>query len=85
MKQDYEELTRELAQALGVPMGATRAVLTLEAGAPPRLDVTVCVADSMGSLRLEAAPAELDAGIAERLALVNFVVRLERATAPRSP
>jgi hypothetical protein len=85
MNKDYEDLTLELAAALGVPKGATRAVLTLEVGEPPRIEVTVYATDNMGNFRLEAAPAELGTGMAERLALVSFVVRLERATEPRTP
>ena len=36
-------LTRELAKALGLPKHTTRAVLTLQAGEPPRMQLTVNV------------------------------------------
>lgn len=71
------QLTRDLATALGVPGNATRAVLTLEAGEPPKLELTMLVRDSSGRVVLKDAPREYGEPLAKRIAQVQFMVRLE--------
>ena len=71
-------LTRELAKALGLPKHTTRAVLTLQAGEPPRMQLTVNVTDSAGNPILEQVPGKYGEGIARRIAQVQFMVRLEQ-------
>jgi diacylglycerol kinase family enzyme len=46
-------LANELAVALGLPKGTTRAVLTLEAGKMPTIDLTMYITDANGQLVLE--------------------------------
>jgi|694.fasta_scaffold34787_5 hypothetical protein len=68
------ELTMALARALGLPKYTQRAVLTLDASEPPRLELTVLPVDEQGRLIVEAGPVE---GAADRLAQVQFMLRLE--------
>lgn len=65
------DLTSELAKALGLPKHLTKAVLTLEAGKAPRIDVTMLMADRAGSgFVLTAAGDEIRR--------INFSYRLVR-------
>jgi hypothetical protein len=68
------ELTRALSKALGLPKHTKRAVLTLDASEPPRLELTVLATDAQGRLIVEADP---EGGAADRLAQVQFMLRLE--------
>jgi hypothetical protein len=65
------ELTSDLATALGVGR-CRRAVLTLEVGEYPRLEVEYHVFDTV----TESATKKVD-GIASRLGNVQFKLRLE--------
>lgn len=68
-------LTQQIARALGLPKHTARAVLTLDAMQPPRIDLTMHVTDSAGRIVIEEAPA--GENIAKRIAQVRFMVRLE--------
>lgn len=68
-------LTVELARALGLPKNTTKAVLTLEAGKLPRLELTMHCVDGSGLLVVEPNPQM--GGAAQRIASVQFMVRLE--------
>lgn len=70
-------LTAELAQALGLPRNTTRAVLTLEAGEAPLLEVSMFAIDRKGQPLVEVVPGEYGEGVARRLARVEFMLRLE--------
>jgi hypothetical protein len=74
----HVSLTEELARALGLPKFTRRAVLTLEAGVPPVMQLELYVVDSAGRLIVEPAPGQVEGTAAERLAQVQFMVRLER-------
>ena len=65
-------LNAELAKALGLPKHTLRAVLVLQAGELPRLELTMHATNLAGNLVLEGA------GAAARLAKVKFMLRLER-------
>lgn len=67
-----QALTAALAKALGLPSNTTRAVLTLESGKLPTLEVTMYATDSAGKLIVEQAQDS-----AARLASVHFMLRLE--------
>lgn len=71
------ELTRALSKALGLPKHTKRAVLTLDASEPPRLELTVLATDAQGRLIVEAGPVDGAEGAARRLAQVQFMLRLE--------
>ncbi len=77
MTINAQQLTRELSQALGLPKYTTRAVLTLEAGQVPRLELTMLVLDHAGRPVVEQVPGEYGEGVARRIAQVQFMVRLE--------
>lgn len=70
-------LTAEIAKALGLPKHTARASLTLEAGSPPRLALEVKCVDSAGHLVVEDT-ADLAGNVTQRLAQVQFMLRLER-------
>jgi hypothetical protein len=74
----HRVLTAELAAALGLPKLARRAVLTLEVGQPPRMEIEMRVVDARGRPIIEERPGEYGEGVARRLAKVQFMVRLER-------
>lgn len=80
MSEDVRALTRDLAAALGLPKHTTRAVLTLEVDQPPRLEVTAWVLDRSQSPGpfLEVARSEVDGTLVQRLARVQFMLRLEQ-------
>jgi hypothetical protein len=50
------ELTMALARALGLPKYTQRAVLTLDASEPPRLELTVLPVDEQGQFMLRLEP-----------------------------
>lgn len=82
----WRDLNRELAQALGLPKGTVRAVLTLDAHEPPRIDITAHVHDANGLLILEPDPSDPHAApLARRIARVRFLIRLERIPDPLEP
>lgn len=68
------QLVVDLAKALGLPKHTVKAVLTLEVGELPRLQLTMHATDSNGRLVLEADPGD---PVARRIAQVQFMVRLE--------
>lgn len=68
-------LTNQLARAIGLPRHCTRAVLTLQAGALPTIDLTVLCTDARGAFILEPDPQGI-ADMAKRIAEVQFMVRL---------
>lgn len=70
-------LTKDLCKALGLPKMTTRAVLTLAAGEPPRLQIEMLATDSKGKPIVETSAGEYGEGVARRLATVQFMVRLE--------
>lgn len=72
-----QNLTAELAKALGLPKNTTRAVLTLENGKPPTLDLTLYCTDVNGRFVLDPIGGIVDGATATRLATVQFMVRLE--------
>lgn len=65
-------LTAALAKALGLPSNTTRAVLTLEAGKLPTIELTMYATDSAGKLIVEQAK-----DTAAQIASVHFMLRLE--------
>lgn len=67
------QLTADLAKALGLPKHTKKAVLTLEAGELPTLEMTMHATDTNGRLVLEADPGD---PVAKRVAQVQFMVRL---------
>jgi hypothetical protein len=69
------ELTRDLSKALGLPKHTHKAVLTLEAGKAPQLELFMHAVDCGGRLVLEADPGD---PVAKRIAQVQFMLRLER-------
>lgn len=72
-------LNAELARALGIPGKTRKAVLTLEAGKAPRLELDMLVTDARGAPVFEPEPdAQPGETMAMRLARVRFMVRLER-------
>ena len=71
-------ITVEIAEALGIPNHTTRAVLTLEAGKLPTLELTMLVLDHKGSAVVEKFNDGTHIG--ERLKKVQFMVRLEPFT-----
>lgn len=77
MSKSPHELNRDLALALGLPKSATRAVLTLQAGEFPRLEV-----------ECNRIPLEIitnpDTG-EQSLASVQFMLRLEPFTTTEDP
>jgi hypothetical protein len=72
------DLTAELAKAIGLPPRSTKAVLTLEVGKMPTLEVTCHPTDSAGHLIVERVPGEYGEGLVRRFAQVQFMLRLER-------
>lgn len=68
-----DNLTRDLARALGLPPGTTRAVLTLLPGRPPMMEVECYINDADGEFIVQSG----DRGMAQRLASVQFMLRLE--------
>ena len=75
MDSAQRNLCADLARALGVSR-ATKAVLTLEPGKLPLLEVTMPVVDASGRSVLEPYPDDI-LGVARRLAKVQFLLRLE--------
>jgi hypothetical protein len=71
------QLTAELARALGLPKHTTRAVLTLDAKAPPRIELTMHATNPDGKLIVETYSGECGEALARRVAQVQFMVRLE--------
>ena len=71
------QLTAALCEALGVPKTATKAVLTLEVGRPPTLELTMICTDKAGRMLLEDARGENGEAVERRVAKVRFMVRLE--------
>lgn len=63
------QLTAEIAKALGVPERTRKAVLTLEAGKPPLLDIEVFVRDG--------AQYAFDPVDPNKLRTMRFMLRLE--------
>ena len=76
-ERGFRELTQALAQALGLPNTTKRAVLTLEVGQPPRVELTMMVTDTKGKLVLEDVRDANGVAIDRRVAQVQFMVRLE--------
>jgi hypothetical protein len=72
------ELIAALAKALGLPKNTVRAVLTLDATEPPRLELTMDATDAAGRPIVEEVPGEYGEGMERRIAQVQFMVRLER-------
>lgn len=72
-------LNAELARALGLPRYCRKAVLTIEANKAPRIEVDCLATDSGGRLIVEHDP-EAIGSVARKLASVQFVIRLERAS-----
>lgn len=73
MDSAQRNLCADLAMALGVSH-ATKAVLTLEPGKLPVLEVTMLVINAAGRAVLEPEPGN---SMARRLAKVQFMLRLE--------
>lgn len=71
-----DKLTRELCAALGLPKMTRRAVLTLEVGQLPALDLDVACSDTEGRPIVEELPGAYGNGVARRIASVQFMVRL---------
>ena len=67
MSSSGVDLNRDLAEALGLPKSTRKAVLTLEAGRVPKLELELLPAIDPQSL----APSDVDA-----LRAVRYVVRL---------
>lgn len=67
MSSSGVDLNRDLAEALGLPKSTRKAVLTLEAGRVPKLELELLPAIDPQSL----APIDVDA-----LRAVRYVVRL---------
>jgi hypothetical protein len=66
------ELTNALGAALGLPKGTTKAVLTLEVGKLPTLEITMFALDySLTPQRLFGSKA------AEEIPKIHFMLRLE--------
>ena len=57
---------QELAAALGLPRYTTKAVLTLESGYLPVLEITALVTDDDGKIAFESDPDQPQGGRAER-------------------
>lgn len=74
--RNTRELTHALAQALGLPHGTSKAVLTLERGKAPTLDVTMFAKDSRGEFVIEAFPHDVDMPVERRIAQVQFMLQL---------
>ena len=77
MSKSPEELNRDLALALGLPNATTRAVLTLQVGEFPRLEV-VCHQIPLAII------IDPDTG-AQSLGSVQFMLRLEPFTPNEDP
>ena len=77
MAKSPDELNRELALALGLPNATTRAVLTLQVGEFPRLEV-VCHQIPLAII------IDPDTG-ARSLGSVQFMLRLEPFTLNEDP
>lgn len=73
-------LNADLARALGLPKNTTRAVLTLEVGKRPRLEVEYLVTDTFGRFAI----LDADDSMAARIAAANFVLRLEPSKVPKA-
>jgi hypothetical protein len=71
------QLTDELCKAMGLPKSTRKAVLTLEAGQPPRLELEMYCLDATGRHIVETLPGEYGEPFVRRLASVRFMVRLE--------
>lgn len=69
-------LVNQLARALNIPKGTTRAVLTLEVGQAPTIELTMLVQDSHNQFVLEEIQGP-DNTVLKRLAQVQFMIRLE--------
>lgn len=69
------ELNRALAQALGLPKHTKKAVLTLEAGEYPTLELTMVVTDAAGQPIGDQVKQPVGS-YAAALATVQFMVRL---------
>jgi hypothetical protein len=78
VRRGGRELTAALAKALGLPKNTVRAVLTLDATEPPRLEMTMHATDAAGRPIVEEVPGEYGEGVERRIAQVHFMVRLER-------
>lgn len=78
VRRGGRELTGALAKALGLPKNTVRAVLTLDATEPPRLELTMHATDAAGRPIVEEVPGEYGEGVERRIAQVQFMVRLER-------
>lgn len=77
MSKSPQELNRDLALALGLPTGTSRAVLTLQAGELPRLEV-VCHRIPLAII------TNPDTG-AQSLGSVQFMLQLEPFTPNEDP
>ena len=77
MNKSHHELNRDLALALGLPNGTTRAVLTLQVGEFPRLEV-VCHQIPLAII------IDPNTG-AQSLGSVQFMLRLEPFTPNEDP
>ena len=71
-----DHLTNELARALGLPRGTTRAVLTLQVGELPTMELSALVINRDGLWVIDTE-REVDGNMVQRLASVQFMVRLE--------
>lgn len=72
------DLTNELAKALGLPQRTTKAVLTLQSGKMPTLELICIPGDTAGHPCVETVPGEYGEGLVRRFAQVQFMLRLER-------
>lgn len=69
-------LADEIAKALGLPKYTKKAVLTLEPCKLPTIELTMYCADDLGRVITETI--ETPEGVVQRLAQVQFMLRLER-------
>lgn len=72
-----QSLVAELAAALGLPTRTRRAVLTLEAGKLPLLEVEMYVRDGAGHFVLDPWRGDPGKNAAERIKSITFMLRLE--------
>lgn len=68
-------LSNEIARALGLPRYTTRAVITIEAGKLPLVEVEAIAVSPDGGLLL--APPCDGGSIGDRLRTIRFMLRLE--------
>lgn len=82
MTSSSRGLTYDLCKALGLPRNTVRAVLTIDANDPPKLEIEVWPVDDAGRPIVQEAAGDYSEPIAKRLTKLKFRLQPEPPEEP---